>query len=83
MSCSADYSHVTWSQRRLVGDEVYTARTSTRYQNRKCTAPSQFGIVQATNWLRRLVRAVYTSAQTIAIVTKRRIVGAANVGSTD
>jgi hypothetical protein len=50
MSCSADYSLVTGSQRRLVGADVYSAQTSRRYQNRKCTAPSQFGKVCATNW---------------------------------
>jgi hypothetical protein len=85
MAGSADCSLVTCSQRRLVCADVYTAQTSWRYQNRKCSAPSQFGIVCATNWLRRLVRAVYTSAQTIMTVphSKRRIVGAANVGSTD
>jgi hypothetical protein len=50
MSCSADYSLVTCSQRRLVCADVYSAQTSRRYQNRKCTVPSQFGIVGATNW---------------------------------
>ncbi len=47
--------------------------------------PSQFGIVGAVNWQRRLVRAEHTSAHTITTVThsQRRIVGAANVGSTD
>ncbi len=85
MAGSTDYSLVTCSQRWLVCDDSYTAQTSRRYQNRKCTAPSQFGIVCATNWSRRLVRAVYTAAQTIMTVTrsKGRIVGAADVGSTD
>jgi hypothetical protein len=85
MSCSADYSLVTCRQRGLVCADVYSARTSRRYQNRKCTASSQFGIVNATNWLRRLVRAEYTSAPTIKTVThsQRRIVGAANVGGAD
>jgi hypothetical protein len=50
MAGSADYSLVTYSQRRLVSADVYTAQTSRRYQNRKCTAPSQFGVVCATNW---------------------------------
>ena len=85
MTCSADYYLVTCSQRRLVGADVCSARTSRRYQNRKWTAPSQFGIVGAANWQRRLVRAEHTSAHTITTVThsQRRIVGAANVGSTD
>ncbi len=65
--------------------DVCSARTSRRYQNIKFTVPSQFGIVGAANWQRRLVCAEYTSAQTITTVTQsqRRIVGAANVGSTD
>ena len=81
MSCSADYYLLTCSQRRLVGADVWSARTSRRYQNRKCSAPSQFGIVGAVNWQRRLVRAEHTSAHTITTVThsQRRIVGAANV----
>ncbi len=85
MSCSADYYLVTCSQRRLIGADVCSAHTSRRYQNRKCTAPSQFGIVGAANLQRRLVRAEHTSAHTITTVThsQRRIVGAANVGSTD
>jgi hypothetical protein len=85
MAGSAHYSLVTCSQRRLVCADMYTAQTSRRYQNIQCTAPSQFEIVCSTHWLRRLVRAVYTSAQTIMTVThsKCRIVGAANVGSTD
>ncbi len=85
MSCSADYYLVTWSQRRLLCANVYSARTSWRYQSRKFTVPSQFGIVGAANWQRRLVCAENTSAQTITTVThsQRRIVGAANVGSTD
>ncbi len=84
MSCSADYYLVTCSQRRLVCADV-SARTSRRYQNLKFTAPSQFVIVGAANWQRRLVCAEYTSAQTITTVTpsQRQIVGAANVGSTD
>ena len=85
MLCSADYYLVTCSQRRLVCADVCSAQNSRRYQNRKCTAPSQFGIVGAANWQRRLVRAEHTSAHTITTVThsQRRIVGAANVGSTD
>ena len=85
MTCSADYYIVTCSQRRLVGADVCSARTSRRYQNRKWTAPSQFGIVGAANWQRRLVSAEHTSGPTITTVThsQRRIVGAANVGSTD
>ncbi len=85
MTCSADYYLVTCSQRRLVGADVCSSRTSRRYQNRKCTAPSQFGIVGAANLQRRQVRAEHMSAPTITIVThsQRRIVGAANVGSTD
>ena len=85
MTCSADYYLVTCSQRRLVGADVCSARTSRRYQNRKWTAPSQFGIVGAANWQRRLVRAEHTSAPTITTEThsQRLIVGAANVGSTD
>jgi hypothetical protein len=50
MSCSADYYLVTCSQRRLLCADVCSAQTSRRYQNRKCTAPSQFGIVGAANW---------------------------------
>ncbi len=38
------------SQRQLVCADVYSARTSRRYLNRKFTAPSQFGIVGAANW---------------------------------
>ena len=85
MTCSADYYIVTCNQCRLVGADVCSARTSRRYQNRKWTAPSQFGIVGAANWQRRLVRAEHTSAPTITTEThsQRRIVGAANVGSTD
>ncbi len=85
MSCSADYYLVTCSQRRLLWADVCSAQTSRRYQNIKFTVPSQFGIVGAVNWQRRLVCAEYTSAQTITTVThsQRRIVGAANVGSTD
>ncbi len=85
ISCSADYYLVTCSQRRLLCADVCSARTSVRYQNRKFTVPSQFGIVGSANWQRRLVRAEHTSAQTITTVThsKRRIDGAANVGSTD
>ncbi len=85
MSCSADYYLVTCSQRRLVCADMCSARTSRRYQNIKFTVPSQFGIVGAANWQRRLVCAEYTSAQTITTVThsQRRIVGAANVGSTN
>ncbi len=84
MSCSADYYLVTCSHRQLVCADVCSARTSQRYQNIKFTVPSQFGIVGATNWQRRQVCAVYTSAQTITTVThsQRRIVLAANVGST-
>ena len=72
-------------QRRLLSCNVQSAPTSRRYQNRKCTAPSQFGIVGAANWQRRLVRAEHTSAPTITTEThsQRRLVGAANVGSTD
>ena len=82
MSCSADCYLLTCSQRRLVGADVCSARTSRRYQN---TVPSQFGIVGAANWQRRLVRAEHMSAHTIMPVTHRycRIVGAANFGSTD
>jgi hypothetical protein len=47
MSCNADYYLVTCSQRRLLCADVCSAQTSRRYQNRKCTAPSQFGIVGA------------------------------------
>ncbi len=65
MLCSADYYLVTCSQRRLLCADVCSARTSRRYQNRKYTAPSQFGIVGAANWQRRLVRAEHTSAHTI------------------
>ncbi len=85
MSCSANYYLVTCSQRRLVCADVCSARTSRRYQNRKFSIPSQFGIVGAANWQRRLVCAEYMSAQIITTVThsQRRIVGAANVGSTD
>ncbi len=85
MSCSADYYLVTCSQRQLVCADVCSARTSQRYQNRKFTMPSQFGIVGAANWWRRLVRAEHTSAHTITTVThsQRRIVGAANFGRTD
>jgi hypothetical protein len=85
MSCSADYYLVTCSQRRLLCDDVCSAHTSWCYQNRKFTVPSQVGIVGAANWYRRLVCAEHTSAHTITTVThsKRRIVGAANVGSTD
>ncbi len=85
MLCSADYYLVTCSQRRLLCADVCLARTSRRYQNRKYTAPSQFGIVGAANWQRRLVCAEHTAAHTIMTVThgQRRIVGAANVGSTD
>jgi hypothetical protein len=50
MAGRADYSLVICSQRQLVCADVYIAQTSQRYQNRKCTAPSQFGIVCATNW---------------------------------
>ena len=80
MTCSADYYIVTCSQRQLVGADVCR-----RYQNRKWTAPSQFGIVGAANWQRRLVCAEHTSAHTITTVThsQRLIVSAANVGSTD
>ncbi len=85
MLCSADYYLVTCSQRRLLCAVVCSAQTSQRYQNRKCSASSQFGIVGAANWQRRLVRAEHISAHTITTVThsQRRIVGAANVGSTD
>ena len=85
MSCSADYYLVTCSQRRLLCADVYSAQTSRRYQNRKCTAPLQFGIVGAANWQHRLVCAEHTPAQTITTVThsQRRIVGAAIVGSTE
>ncbi len=78
MSCSADYYLVTCSQRRLLCADVCLARTSRRYQNIKFTVPSQFGIVGAANWQRRLVCAEYTSAQTITTVShsQRRIVGA-------
>ena len=50
MSCSADYYLLTCSQRRLVGADVCSPRTSRRYQHRKFTVPSQFGIVGAANW---------------------------------
>jgi hypothetical protein len=50
MLCNTDYYLVTCSQRRLLFANVCSARTSQHYQNRKCTAPSQFGIVGATNW---------------------------------
>jgi hypothetical protein len=50
MSCSADYYLLQCSQRQLVGADVCSARTSRRYQNRKFTVPSQFGIVGAANW---------------------------------
>jgi hypothetical protein len=50
MSCSADYNLLSCSQRRLVGTDVCSARTSRRYQNRKFTVPLQFGIVGAANW---------------------------------
>ncbi len=85
MSCSTVYYPGTCSQRRLVCANVCSAQTSQRYQNLKFTVPSQFGIVGAANLQRRLVCAEYTSAQTITTVThsQRRIVGAANVGSTD
>ncbi len=85
MSCSADYYLLTCSQYRLVGADVCSAHTSRHYQNRKFTVPSQFGIVGAANWQRRLVCAEHTSAHTITTVThsQRRIVGAAIVGSTD
>jgi hypothetical protein len=46
MSCSANYYLLTCSQRRLVGADVCSARTSRRYQNRKFTVPLQFGIVR-------------------------------------
>jgi hypothetical protein len=69
MLCSADYYLVTCSQRRLLCADVCSARTSRRYQNRKCTAPSQFGIVGAANWYRGLVRAEHTSAHTITTET--------------
>ncbi len=79
------YHLVTCRQRRLVCTDVCSARTSRRYQNRKFTMPSQFGIVGAANWQRRLVCAEHTSAHTITSVThsQRRLVGAANFGSTD
>ena len=85
MSCSADYYLVTCSQRQLVCADVCSAGTSRRNQNRKFTMPSKFGIVGAANWQRRLVRAEHTSAHTITTVkhSQRRIVRAANVGSTD
>ncbi len=85
MSCSANYYLITCGQRRPVCADVCSAWTSWRYQNIKFTIPSQFGIVGAANWQRRLVCAEYTSAQTITTVTQsqRPIVGAANVGSTD
>ncbi len=85
MSCSADYYLVTCRQRRLLCADVCSAHTSRCYQNRKFTMPLQFGIVGAANWQRRLVCAEHTSAHTITNVThsQRRIVGAANVGSTD
>ncbi len=47
---STDYYLVTCSQRRLVCADVCSARTSWRYQNRKFTIPSLFGIVGAANW---------------------------------
>ncbi len=82
---SADNSFVTCSQRRRLCADVCSARTRPRYRNRKFTVPLQFGIVGATNCQRRLVRAEHTSANTITTVThsQHRIVGAANVGSTD
>ncbi len=85
MLCSTDYSFVTCSQRRLVCADVCSPRTIRRYQNKKFTVPSKFRIVGATNWQHRLVCAEHTSAHTITTVThsQRRIVGAANVGSTD
>ena len=51
MLCSADYYLITSSQRRLLCADVCSAQTSRRYQNRKCTAPSQFGIVGAANYI--------------------------------
>ncbi len=48
MAGNADYSLVTCSQRRLVCADVYTAQTGRRYQNRKCTAPTQ--VACATDW---------------------------------
>jgi hypothetical protein len=69
MLCSTYYYLVTCSQRQLVCADVCSAQTSRRYQNRKCTAPSQFGIVGAANWYCRLVRAEHTSAHTITTVT--------------
>ncbi len=85
MLCSADYYLVTCSQRRLLCADVCSARTGRCYQNRKFTVPSQIEIIGAANWQRRLVRAEHTSAHTITTVTHRqcRIVGAANVGSTN
>ncbi len=85
MSCSADYYLVTCSQRLLVCADVCSAHASRRYQNRKFTVLSQFGLVGAANWQRRLVRAEHRSAHTITTVrhSQRRLVGAANVGSTD
>jgi hypothetical protein len=53
MSCSADYYLVTCSQRgalTIVCADVCSAQTSRRYQNRKLSVPSQFGIVGAANW---------------------------------
>ncbi len=85
MLCSADFYLVTCSQRRLLCADVCSALNSWRYQNRKFTVPSQIEIVGAANWQRRLVRAEHTSAHTITTVmhSQRRIVGSANVGSTD
>jgi hypothetical protein len=83
MSCSADYYLVTCSQRQLVCADVCSARTSRRYQNRKFT----FAVwnSRCCELVAPLVRAEHTSAQTIMTVThsKRRIVGAANVGRMD
>jgi hypothetical protein len=62
MSCSADYYLVTCSQRRLLCADVCSAQNVLEFDDvnvaydafwstyRKCTAPSQFGIVGAANW---------------------------------
>ncbi len=82
---SADYFLVICSQRRLVCADVYTAQTSRRYQNRKCTAPFAVWNSLCYELVARTSPCCIHSAQTIRTVThsKRRIVGAANVGSTD
>jgi hypothetical protein len=78
MSCIADYSLVTYSQRRIVCADVCSARTSRRYQNRKFTVPSQFGILGAANWLRRLVntKEYFRTFFMVGVRAHKRIFGA-------